>query len=614
MKFCSKFSRTTSSRYKSRSLTHSTKQPNPQRHRLKKAAAGSILPLLLCASGAYSASFTGIGFLEGSSQSRANAISGDGSTVVGFARSGSSAEAFYWTATGGLVALDAANGGIKFANGVNSDGSVIVGSDGGFDSLRWTAADGMVDIGAINGIGGRMIAKGVSADGSTIVGQNQLNFASGVRWDPFRWTTTSSAASLGFFPGIDNNNRSANAAAVSADGSVVVGDGSSVDGLRAFRWTENDGIVSLGTLPRADGKSSSSAKAVSNDGVFVVGDSFSDQGQEAFLWSESAGMIGLGDLAGGDYSSQATGVSADGSIVVGNSADGTSIYDTAFIWDAGNGMRNLKTVLENEGLDLAGWQLQLTTGVSDDGTVISGWGVNPAGQTEGWIAQIDFVDSDGDGVPDSTDACPLDPLNDADGDGFCGDIDNCPVAGDQTDSDADGLGDVCDVCPIDAANDADGDGICESVDNCPLIENADQLDTDDNSQGDACDSDDDDDSYADAADNCPLQVNDQTDTDGDGAGDACDADADADGVVDAEDACLLSPTGEVVNASGCAIADLCPCSHNDEGEMWKNHRAYVKCVKHATRDFKRADLITKPEKRALRQAARESSCGRKNND
>ena len=579
---------------------------------LKKAAAGSIVPLLLFSAGAHSASFQGIGILQGKSASQATDISGDGSTIVGY-NSGGDSQAFYWTATAGMVALDATNGGIKFANGVNSDGSVIVGSNGGFDSFRWTAADGMQDIGAVSGLGGRVIAKGVSADGSTVVGQNQYNFAGGSRFDAFRWTTTSNAQSLGFLPGADSAGSFAAATATSADGAVVVGNSRSTEGQQAFRWSVAGGMISLGTLPTTNSSSISAANAVSNDGAFVVGYSFSDSGQEAFLWTKADGMTGLGDLTGGIYASQATGVSADGSIVVGNSADGSSNYNTAFIWDADNGMRNLKTVLENESLDLAGWELRVTSGVSDDGTVVTGWGLNPAGQTEAWVAQIDFVDSDGDGVPDSNDTCPLDPLNDADGDGACGDVDNCPVADDptQTDFDGDGLGDVCDVCPADAANDADGDGLCEASDNCPIIANPDQLDTDGDNQGDACDSDDDNDSYSDESDNCPLQANDQGDSDGDGAGDACDADADAVDVIDAEDACLFSPVGETVNASGCAVADLCPCTHSDTGKKWKNHGAYVKCVAHTTNDFVAAGLLTQAEKDAIQSAAGASSCGKK---
>jgi len=87
-------------------------------------------------------------------------------------------------------------------------------------------------------------------------------------------------------------------------------------------------------------------------------------------------------------------------------------------------------------------------------------------------------------------------------------------------------------------SDFDSDGVPDSIDNCPLTANADQLDTDMDSTGDACDADDDNDTIIDGSDNCPLTPNaDQLDTDFDGIGDACDAfpndpdnDIDGDGV------------------------------------------------------------------------------------
>ena len=74
--------------------------------------------------------------------------------------------------------------------------------------------------------------------------------------------------------------------------------------------------------------------------------------------------------------------------------------------------------------------------------------------------------------------------------------------------------------------DTDGDGILDSADNCPLTANADQTDSDGNGMGDACDSggaDTDGDSIEDFFDNCVDDPNpSQSDTDGDGIGDACD--------------------------------------------------------------------------------------------
>lgn len=106
---------------------------------------------------------------------------------------------------------------------------------------------------------------------------------------------------------------------------------------------------------------------------------------------------GLGDLSGGGFGSLGLGLSADGAVVVGqgHSASGNE----AFVWDVLGGMRSLENLLVADfGFDLTGWRFAQARGVSADGQVFAGWGVNPSGQNEAWIASIP-----GPGMPGTAD-------------------------------------------------------------------------------------------------------------------------------------------------------------------------------------------------------------------
>ncbi len=174
------------------------------------------------------------------------------------------------------------------------------------------------------------------------------------------------------------------ATGVSGDGAVIVGICSTSAGYQEFRWTQSEGMRPLDDL--LGWNVHSSAAAVSADGTVVVGSSSSDEGPQACLWTSDRPPQGLGALDAGDFDSHAHDVSGDGAIVVGYSG-----YDTprAFIWDAHDGMRDLRDVLVNDfGLDLTGWRLARALGISDDGMTIVGVGYNPAGNREGWIAVV----------------------------------------------------------------------------------------------------------------------------------------------------------------------------------------------------------------------------------
>ena len=218
--------------------------------------------------------------------------------------------------------------------------------------------------------------------------------------EAFRWTEEGGFQRLGDLPG---GNFASRAMDVSADGSIVVGESYSelsqpVGWTEAFVWTESAGMVGLGDLP--GGVFRSSALAISEDGSTVVGASSSDLGfpggVEAFVWTEATGMVGLGFLGNDDSASVASATSGDGQIVGGSASRfdgprGISVQlasNRAFIWDRFTGMRNLQAVLTDLGLDLEGWTLEGVGGISEDGLVIVGRGINPAGNTEAWIADL----------------------------------------------------------------------------------------------------------------------------------------------------------------------------------------------------------------------------------
>lgn len=128
------------------------------------------------------------------------------------------------------------------------------------------------------------------------------------------------------------------------------------------------------------------ATGTSADGAVIVGLG-SGPSERAFRWTASTGMVDLGTPPGGTLS-EAWGVSADGSVVVGDAGLDGEFVPT--IWDEAHGMKNLEDVLAGLGLEgaMQGWDLEQAMGVSADGLTVTGWGYNPDGFREAWIADL----------------------------------------------------------------------------------------------------------------------------------------------------------------------------------------------------------------------------------
>lgn len=343
---------------------------------------------------AATASFQGLGYLQGTSMILAYGVSADGSFVVGWGWGSVGLAAFRWTQSGGMQGLGDLPGGdfYSLANSVSATGSIVVGysySALGTEAFRWTQTTGMQGLGDLPGGVFRSHAYGISDNGVVIVGFSETESGE----IAFRWTESDGMQILGDVPG---GQFRSNAKAVSADGKVIVGFGISALGGEAFRWTESTGMQGLGDLP--GGSFGSDASSVSADGNVIVGCGHGVLDyQEAIRWTEADGMISLGYLpdlppAGISLSSNAWDVSADGSIVVGHCQvkyGDSGAGPEAFIWDEENGTRSIKEMLENDyGLNLTGWRLQAAHGISNDGFTIVGYGISPGGNTQGWIATL----------------------------------------------------------------------------------------------------------------------------------------------------------------------------------------------------------------------------------
>lgn len=87
-------------------------------------------------------------------------------------------------------------------------------------------------------------------------------------------------------------------------------------------------------------------------------------------------------------------------------------------------------------------------------------------------------------------------------------------------------------------------------------------------------------------------------------------DTDDDGVLDSSDQCPGTASGAVINGTGCAIAQYCPCSGPTPGTAWNNHGAYVSCVSHRATLFEQAGLISGAQHGAIVSAAASSGCGK----
>lgn len=409
----------------------------------------ALLLLATAATCAPAADFTWLGDLPGGVfESRAYAVSADGTVIVGASASADGNEAFRWEdgVMTGLGDLTGASPLRSVAYGVSADGSVIVGQSGDgpsppYQAFRY-AAGVMEGLGWLPDVPARQVstARDVTPDGAVVVGSVGGRAAT--------WTAATGWTAIAGLPGA---NPGSLATGISADGATVAGTVEDPDLPLTQPFVANaGGVTALGTLPTTESWPFALATGISADGTAVVGHSATiTPTVMAFRWADGL-MTGLGTLprvADGHPNSHASAVSGDGSVVAGTAdglrPDGSFGPDIAFVWTPSTGMMRLWDYLYAQGVrGVSPRALAGAMAISDDGRTIVGHGPNAAGSTEAWRVRLDatpVTDADRDSVPDAFDNC-LQRANP-----------------EQRDTDRDGFGNACDA-------DLDGNGFVNAAD------------------------------------------------------------------------------------------------------------------------------------------------------
>ncbi|WP_428305036.1 hypothetical protein [Lacipirellula sp.] len=370
---------------------------------MRKISCCAALSALSLAVFAPAESAAAITFSEIPGLIQVTGISADGSTAIGIQSTRVTGEGFTlierravrWRRGSSLDVIGDFSGG--FVNGrpldVSSDGSVVVGV-GEFDiigentppwddviskeaAFRWTESSGLQALAPLDRNAPNSAAQFVTADGLTVFGKSGSQAFS---WTESTGAEFSSRLSYG----------------ISGDGQVHVGIGD-YPSFRPIHWTSGEAaqvIPVSGSFFAGGG--GEPLIGVSDDGKVVFGNYQVDFGGSwhmyPFTWSEGDGVNLISPSRELGVSIAAYDASGDGSVLVGtHDRFQPSHVFRAMMWSEASGLTLLDELLQSKGIDLLGWQLQKAIGISTDGSVIVGIGVNGMGQTSSWMIDLAAV-------------------------------------------------------------------------------------------------------------------------------------------------------------------------------------------------------------------------------
>lgn len=225
----------------------------------------------------------------------------------------------------------------------------------------------------------------VSGDGNTVVGLSWADTTGGYAYaHAVASSVLEGLMDLGSI--YDSIQRSTRANAVSFDGSVVVGWQDFNGPWKSAVWRKNPAggyypneyiLIDTNQNPYDEFNQMGECSAVSADGEWIGGYGDYANNYQPWIWSQDSGVINLGTIpnVGNGFVS---GMSADASIVVGW-FDGQLFGDpqTPFIWTRTGGLLELNAYINNVlGYPTNNYQVYTADCISPNGQYIAGYGVN----------------------------------------------------------------------------------------------------------------------------------------------------------------------------------------------------------------------------------------------
>lgn len=263
------------------------------------------------------------------------------------------------------VDLGTLGGASSYAADINSGNTVVGWSDtpaGATHAFRWSAAEGMVDLGTLPG---DAMSRAVAVLDGGMQGGGQILGVSGDngRWTPVVWSASGSISALPIplIPG----STMALPTAFNARGDVV---GSDAGGFQhGWIWSETGGKYDLSANAQG-GSNEGAASAVTGSGLVVLTTrantcKHTPECWRTYRWTQAEGYDPLG-TPGNDPEANVTGLALNETgTVAGWVTSGTS-GATPYRWEAGTGFRVLANY--STGASRYGY----ATAVSSNGTVV----------------------------------------------------------------------------------------------------------------------------------------------------------------------------------------------------------------------------------------------------